>query len=287
MTLKFKWGLRSGNEPRYLGVRLRGVVDLIRPLTVLPAFTVGLLGGIILHLQLLVAFIFALVFAMFQGGGQALNQANPTEIMLDRLNNKVYRPTVSGVLSSKDAYIVGYTLIICATAVGFVYGVGAASLLMAFTAISYTQQPLYLKRFFPLSLLIQAAGRGFLPIYVLGELAHRSTLTLAIFFLLWVVALQSTKDFGDVNGDSVFGIRTLPTLLGVKWSKIAMLGLSGVAYVYAVVAHLYVLFAMLPLDITAILTADRPIKVAENSLGWVLFYTSLGLGYILALTIYA
>jgi len=281
--LHIKWTLRS-KQPGIFPRKLRAFLDILRPATLLPAAVVGVLGAVVVGLKFWpFAILFGIMLVMMQGGGQALNQSNPKEIELDRMNRKDYRPTVSGILSSKEAYAAAYGCLSAGVIISAIIGVWWLGAFMASTAILYTQEPFYLKRFFPVNLLVQAAGRGFLPIYTLGYMSGRDTLPLAIFFFVWVFALQSTKDFGDYAGDKRFGIMTLPVLVGKKPAKIIMLGITIVDYIFAIASGMWFLLIIAPLDVSAILTCEKDWKIVENSLGWALYYASLGIGTVVGL----
>ncbi|MGH9919413.1 MAG: UbiA family prenyltransferase, partial [Nitrososphaerales archaeon] len=229
------------------------------------------------------AVAFGLMLVMMQGGGQSLNQSNSKEVELDRLNGKTYRPTVSGILSVREARTIAYGCLGTGALLGLAIGVWWLGLAMASTAILYTQEPFYLKRFFPFNLLVQAAGRGFLPLFTLGYISGHDTLPLATFFFVWVFALQSTKDFGDAMGDKAFGVRTLPVMLGKTRAKYVMLGITFCDYAFALASGMWFLLAIAPLDISAILTCEKDWKVVENSIGWALYYASLGIGTVIGL----
>ena len=284
LTHDVKWTVRSPNRG-LLPTKLRALMSLLRPATLLPAAVVGLAGARIVGLSWADSFLFGVVLVLMQGGGQALNQSNRREIELDRVNHKDYRPTVSGVVTVSEAKGVAYACLIAGVGVAFAMGIWWLGLFMASTAVLYTQEPFYLKRFFPVNLLVQAAGRGFLPIFTLGWLAGRDTLPLAVFFFVWVFALQSTKDFGDADGDRQFGIKTLPVLLGKSRAKPVMLGITVLDYAFALATGMWFLLVIAPLDVSAILTCEKDWKVVENSLGWALYYASLGIGTVVGLAL--
>ncbi len=281
---RIKWNIRSP-KAGLLPSKIRARMDLLRPATLLPAAVVGFVGATEVGLSWLYALAFGLVLVTMQGGGQALNQSNKQEVLLDRLNNKTYRPTVSGVLSVSEARTVAYGCLTCGVAIAAVIGVWWLGLAMASTAVLYTQEPFYLKRYFPFNLMVQAAGRGFLPIFTLGLMSGRNTLPLAIFFCVWVFALQSTKDFGDYFGDKKFGVMTLPVLLGKTNAKFAMLGITILDYAFALATGMWFLLVIAPLDVSAILTCEKDWKIVENSIGWALYYASLGIGTVIGLAL--
>jgi geranylgeranylglycerol-phosphate geranylgeranyltransferase len=261
----------------------RDYLDLARPMTLLPLFIMGFVGGIMVHLAFAYALLFGILLVMMQAGGQSLNQSNLQEIEIDKINGKIYRPTVSGKISLINAKIMAYSLLAIGFAISILLGVWIYGLFMVMLAVSYTERPFYLKRLFPINLLLQATARGFLPIYTLGIISHVNTLPLAIFALIWTCALQPTKDFNDVAGDREFGVQTLPVLMSKANVQKFMFILSIADYVFAVYVGLWFLVFLFPLDIVSILYADRKMKIAENSLGWVSFYMSLGLSTVFGL----
>lgn len=275
-------GLKSKGSP-LLPPKIRAYLYIIRPFTLLPAFIVGFIGAWILHLPYLYDLIFGIMLTAFQAGGQALNQANPVEIAIDRINGKTYRPTVSGILSSTEVTIESYVMIFIGLICGFLLNAILPAMAMGALAVLYSQKPFYLKRYFPLGLIIQAFARGFFPIYTLGYVAHVNTLYLAIFFFIWLIALQSSKDFQDVAGDIKYGIKSLPSMFGVRNAQLIMFTISMFDYGYAIYIGLWHLLAILPLDMLAILLVNRRSKLWENNYAWVSMYTSLGIGTVIGL----
>lgn len=275
-------GLKS-REPPLLPPRLRAYIYVVRPFTVLPAFIIGFVGAWILHLSIMVAMLFGAMLVGLQGGGQALNQANKTEILIDTINGKTYRPTVSGVLSSVEVAILAYSMIFIAVVIGWILGVLIYVIAMALLAVLYSQRPFYLKRYFPLGLIVQAFARGMMPIMVIGIIAHVNTFPLALFMFIWVISLQNTKDFPDVEGDKKFGIHSLPSIAGTINAQIVMFLITVADYIYALEIGYWRLLVILPLDIMSILYVNRRSIRFENGPGWVLYYFSLALGTVIGL----
>jgi len=282
--MKGKIGLQSSGQP-ILSPHLRAYLYVVRPFTIMPAFVVGALGGFVLHLPLLTDALYGIMLGGFQASGQALNQANPTEIIIDRVNGKTYRPTVSGVMSSSEVTGYAYGILLISLLIGFHLGIFLPSLAMALMAILYSQDPFYLKRFFPVGLIVQAVARGFLPIFTIGLMAGVNTTPLAVFFLILVIGLQHTKDFGDIKGDSASGIRTLPVLIGVSRSQVVMLVIVMLAYIYVVMIGYPILLAILPLNIISIVAVNSRTKLFENSWAWVSYYLSLAIGTVIGLAV--
>lgn len=220
---------------------------------------------------------------VLQGGGQALNQANKTEILIDTINGKTYRPTVSGVLSSVEVAILAYSMIFIAVVIGWILGVLIYVIAMALLAVLYSQRPFYLKRYFPLGLIVQAFARGMMPIMVIGIIAHVNTFPLALFMFIWVISLQNTKDFPDVEGDKKFGIHSLPSIAGTINAQIVMFLITVADYIYALEIGYWRLLVILPLDIMSILYVNRRSIRFENGPSWVLYYFSLALGTVIGL----
>lgn len=258
-------------------------MDLMRPMTMLPAFVVGFVGGMVVHLSILYAVLFGCLLTMMQAGGQALNQTNPIEIAIDRQNGKIYRPTVSGAVTTGNARKFAYSILFLAFLTSVLLHIWLYGLMMLMLAVSYTEEPLYLKKIFPINLIVQAISRGFLPIYALGIIAGIDTIPLAIFSMIWVIGLQSTKDFNDVEGDRSHGIKTLPVLIGNAPAQSVMFFITVLDYGYAIYIGLWFLIFLLPLDLLSIFMVMKTLKHAENSAGWVFFYTSLGLGTVFGL----
>lgn len=277
-----KVGIKS-EKRGILPPKVSGFIFLSRPMTLVPAMIIGFIGAIIVHVPLYSALFYGLMLAFFQASGQSLNLSNKREIEIDRLNNKAYRPTVSGVINPLEGHIFAYCMAAMGLIIGFFLNVFIFAVFMALTGILYTQEPFYLKRYFPANILLQAFGRGFLPVYTLGIISGYDTLPLAIFLGIWVGALQHTKDFGDIDGDTKFGIQTLPVMMGKRLSQVVMVMVSIIAYIAAISFSYYFLLILLPFDILAIISIEKKMPLLENSLSWGYYYASLATGTVLGL----
>lgn len=275
---------------------------LCRPFTFFGAFLAGFsLDVLFSNLQygffsIPHAFLLGIMMGFFQGGGQAYNQALNEEVMIDRLNGKNYRPTVSGRMSLKRARNISALMFMVTVSLSFLLSplMGLMSLVMVFFAIAYTRPPFRVKRFFILNNVWQGIARGFLPA-IFVSLLYPNHIGLAVafgsFFAVWVATAQTTKDFGDVVGDKAFGIKTLPVVLGWKPTILTMIFMF--AYTFVLMNWL-ILWAFLPtafvwLNILALPTSliivflwkGMKFRYGENNMAWIFFYITLASFYML------
>jgi len=282
---------------RRLSCRVADFVALCRPFTLLGAFIAGFsldiaFSGSLTPHAILVGF----TLAFLQAGGQVMNQAIADEVAIDRLNEKVYRPTVDGRISLTEAKIV--SLLLYGAGIWLAFNLSAAyglfSLLITFFAVAYTVPPFRVKRFFLLSNIWQGIARGMLPaVYV--SLAYPEYMSLAIPFGVvlgvWVTGAQSTKDFGDERGDRAYGIKSLPVVLG--WDA-ALILMSLLMFMAFCLLNLFIPLRLLPesfawLNVLLIpstviiygLAKGMKFKYGENNASWIAFYGTLSLFYIL------
>lgn len=296
--------MRFGIEKGY--PNLRRVWDksadffaLCRPLTLLGAWIAGFFLDILFskpNIDFIHSFIVGVTLALLQAGGQALNQSIKEEVEIDKYNGKTYRPTVDGRMSLKEGQLISVILFSSGILVAFSLSAyyGLFSMLIAFFAIGYTIPPFRVKRFFILNNIWQGISRGMLPaIYV--SLSHNKLGALPIFYglalAIWVTGAQTSKDFGDEIGDKKFNIRTLPSVLGRNDALFLMTVFMLIGFI---MLNIFILYGLLPTVfliinvlaipsalITTTLRKQIKLKFAENTAGWVIWYATLGLFYIL------
>lgn len=92
----------------------------------------------------------------------------------------------------------------------------------AFITVLYSAPPFRLKRFPFLSNIAIALARGMLLIvagWSVYDTPYNSTpWFLGLIFAFYLLGAASTKDFSDIEGDTAFGVRTLPSVYGVEKS---------------------------------------------------------------------
>ena len=282
---KIKWYITS-EETGLIPQPFRSYIDQMRPMAVVPALIFGFFTPLILGYGLVTAFAFALLLGFMQAGAQTINLSSPYEAQIDIENNKGYRPTPSGRIPPKMGTIVGFSYLFIATLIGITLNFSLLPFLIvyAFLAASFTVKPFYFKRIFPANIIVEGLAKGFFTTYLLGMITHHNFLTLSIFMLIWATALQSTKDFGDVQGDKKYGIQTLPVMIGKQKTQVVMALISISSYIYAFFAHLPLeIFITLPYPLVTIYLVNKRYKVMENNLGWFMAYMGIPLMVIFSL----
>ncbi len=287
---------------RRLSERASAYSALCRPFTLLGAFLSGFCMDIAFSrmqtgsFNIFHAIPLGLTLAFLQAGGQVMNQSIAEEVEIDRLNGKIYRPTVDGRITLKQAQITSILLylagILLALSLSPAYSL--FSMLITFFAVEYTLPPIRMKRYLILNNVWQGVARGLLPV-VYVALAYPQYLGIAIPYgavlALWVTGAQPSKDFGDQVGDHAYGIQTLPVALG---SEMAMTVMALTMFCAFVLLDIFLATGVLPwafawINLLVIpsglilygLVRGLGFKYAENNLSWVFFYGTLGLFYML------
>jgi geranylgeranylglycerol-phosphate geranylgeranyltransferase len=287
---------------RRLSKRMAAYSALCRPFTLLGAFLAGFSLDILFSRlqagapELSHSALIGLTLALLQAGGQAMNQSIEEEVAIDRLNGKTYRPTVEGRISLKNAKIASVLLYVMGILLAFRLNnlYGAFSLIITFFAVGYTMPPIRVKRHFVLNNVWQGLARGMLPaIYV--SLAHPEHMKLALSYgiplTIWTTFCQTTKDWPDTWGDDLYGIRTLPVVLGKEGAMRVIL--VGVILAFAVL-NLFLASGLLPAPFIWVnaliipsglliwgLREELRFRYGENNLSWIAFYGTLSLFYML------
>lgn len=283
---------RIARRSRFLAV----AAEYARPFTVFAAFMVGLFLGLILDAGLMVSVILGLFFGAGQALGQTVNQI--ADVDIDRIN-KPYRPLPSGRSTIEEAWLIAgiYNSVTVAAGLllvlltGNYVAVSISYLAMSFFAVFYSLEPVRSKaRGAWFSLTWQALARGLLPpIYASWILTGDPVRLwpLAVLAFLWVMSLQPTKDFDDVEGDRMFGIETLPVRYGVEGALVrmqAMVGLyTAVLLGLMAVGAVSVVYGVMVLLALTSFRALRVESVTENNLAWNIYYIGLAMHYLLYL----
>jgi len=299
--------MRFGILQRYPNLRrlsegASAYVALCRPFTLLGAFLSAFCMDIAfsrLHsggFDLIHASLLGITLAFLQAGGQALNQSIAEEVKIDKINLKLYRPTVDGRLTLRQAKIASIVLYVMGVGIAFslspAYGLFAT--LIAFFAAGYTLEPLRMKKRFILNNVWQGVARGLLPV-VYVALAYPEYLGLAIPYGLvlavWMTGMQTSKDMPDIRGDEEFGIRTLPVVFGPRGALIIMTVFAFYAFV---LLNLFVMTGILPTGLIWVnvlilpsafilyaLNRGLKFQYGENNASWIVMYLCLASFYIL------
>lgn len=275
---------------KFLPVKLRGVIQLVRPLTLIPPLIAGYIATILPCKTLLSAqaFLVALSLALAQAFGQATNQVTG---LYEDMYNKKYRPLPSGILSVEEAIFI--SSIIAGLSIFFAIISDFLLWVVIFFAagLSYNFRIKYTNQW--VSLFWLALSRGYLPFIacysVFGSIFDAQANAIAIILFLWVFAFQATKDFPDVEGDKKFNIKTLPTVYGIEGAKRIIKILATLPFVATAVAIcsgilsiFYALFFVVALvAIYNIHNISTTSVHFENTRAWIGFYGGLGLFYII------
>jgi 4-hydroxybenzoate polyprenyltransferase len=216
--------------------RIVDYIHLIRPFTMVPPAVAVISGGFMalgfynrlaldtfpegwIRAELIPVFLGAIVYGFLNGASNAYNQVSDLEI--DRIN-RPERPIPSGRISAKQALIfafTGYAIgLTIAYIISFAFFVVTAICLLITTL--YSTPPVYLKKRFLLSTATIALCQSWLFLlagWVILPYANPWEPTiwfigLVLFILLFGAC--GTKDFTEVEGDSRYGMKTLPILYG-------------------------------------------------------------------------
>lgn len=211
------------------------------------------------------------------------------DVEIDRVN-KPTRPLPSGLLSRREVTAFGLGLMALAgllslTRLSNPTFVALALSILALT-LCYSAPPIRLKKRLWWNVGSQAFIRG-----VLGPLAAwsiyapltKEAFGISIVMFLFILAAQSSKDFGDEPGDRLYGVRTLPIAYGVEGAKRIMTYLLPLPYIAALVL---VWAAILPQGfLLSIISAPiafwipRGVGITsekiENQWGWIDFYACM------------
>jgi 4-hydroxybenzoate polyprenyltransferase len=297
--------VKDCRKPEFIGERIRGFFDLMRPFTILGGLTAGFFLTMLASKVYGVPFDFPLalfvgvILGLLQGASQTLNQSIQEELEIDKISGKAkYRPTGRGIISLNEGKIFATILYVAAIACAFfiqpLFGVFIS--IIAFFGVFYTLPPIRAKRFFLVSNVWQGIARGMLPIFsvfaIFGNPFTSLSVSLASVIGVWMVGAQASKDHGDdVKGDSRYGIQTFFVRLSENQGLYLMGVFMGTAFVLLAIftslnllPPIFLLLLILVIPSVLILYFLKHNCVAhllENDAGWVSMYLSLALWYIL------
>lgn len=223
------------------------------------------------------------------------------DIPIDRVN-KPFRPLVTGEIRRKIALILDTSFVVTAFSLALIESVVNPEmnnfvfriLLLMFFALFFTLGPV---RRNPWSHCIwMGLTRGLLPPLVVYGFENFFIWQIAILMFTWVTFFNVVKDFPDVKGDKLFGIKTLVNTYGEKFT-IRYLYI-GAAVFYTLVLTLTILnvyvwktcfnpvtmILTIPLALTIPKTVHMPPAFSDNNLAYDLFWWGLTLNYALLTT---
>ncbi len=283
---------RAGEEK---GIKV--YFELVRPFTLI-APLVGLLSGAIIAsgavLPDIRCLIGALSAVMLNAASNVNNQYFDLEI--DKIN-KPFRPLPSGRISKKKTIIFAFILYLSALALSRLINPQFFSIVLITAIITffYSAPPLRVKKYTFLSNAFIALARGLLLI-VAGWSIARPVFNIepwfiGLIFALYLLGAATTKDFSDIQGDSRFGIRTLPVVYGpekaakmispffyIPFTLIPLGVVFGIIRLTAMPLTLLVIWGMY----TARLITRRPRELAleTNHISWKHMYLMLIIGQL-------
>jgi geranylgeranylglycerol-phosphate geranylgeranyltransferase len=196
-------------------------IELVRPFTLL-APLVGILSGAIIAKRGFppaISLLGAICACILNAASNVNNQYFDQEI--DKVN-KPYRPLPSGRISGKETYPFALILYLIASILAYLVNIQFFSIVILTGLITffYSAPPIRLKKHMILANFAIAIPRGVLLI-VAGWASVRSVFSIEPWFIggifgLYILGAATTKDFTDIEGDSKFGINTLPIIYGVE-----------------------------------------------------------------------
>ncbi len=230
----------SWEKTQYVPVKFRGLVQMLRPFTLLAPFFGGTFGALFAlavngelyppylqsefpfigwRLDLITLFWGVATLMLLNAGSNTLNQI--TDLDIDKIN-KPYRPIPSGIVTvfeAKIAAVILYLLAMWRAIWVNLYFAMFVAILIIIT-ILYSVEPIrFKKRLFVnnISIAIPRGMLGFVAAFcIFGEPFNPTPWIVGAIMALYLVGATTTKDFTDVAGDLKFGCRTLPAVFGKK-----------------------------------------------------------------------
>jgi len=277
--------------------KLRGIIELLRPFTLLAPIIVSssvMIASLIYSGKADISFLTIVVtvipasicFALLNGASNALNQA--TDFKEDKLS-KPYRPVPKGVITQKEAQNISFVLFIFAMLLSLTINMTFSLfvLAIAFFSITYSLPP-RIKKFLFLNQLWVAIPRGFLGILgswsVFGNPFQNPPLAIGCIAAIFLFGGTSTKDILDAEADKRAGTKTLVNVLGVK--KTALISFVFMSSAFALIIPLIMLNILeaylFPLALLVVFSFlifwlmihNRKNEKRENTSSWTLMYAT-------------
>lgn len=214
----------SWDKVKYLPKKFRGIIDLLRPFTLL-APTVGGICGALMAAGFnrfegfeIVTLIYGVgTLILVTGASNALNQVVDAEI--DEIN-KPYRPIPSGIVSKDEARTVAFFLYFFALFRATLLNPNFALLVLVIMCLTiiYSMDPIRLKKRLWLSNISIGICRGMLGFVaawcIFGDITDKTPWVVGGIMFVYLIGATTTKDFPDVKGDKLYDVRTLPVAYG-------------------------------------------------------------------------
>jgi 4-hydroxybenzoate polyprenyltransferase len=234
----------NGNtkEKGYLPKKLRGILELVRPFTLLTPLIGGISGALMALAhdgRLTLPFIAsefpyfrwefpflellwgAITLVIVNAASNALNQVYDYDI--DKVN-KPYRPLPQKIVTKDEALTIALVLYIVTIWRISMLNRAFATIILIIMLITifYSIPPLRFKQRFLVSNISIAVARGFLGFIaawtIFGDPMNPTPWAIGLLFAIYLMGAVTTKDFTDVKGDKKYGMNTLPIVMGMKGS---------------------------------------------------------------------
>jgi chlorophyll/bacteriochlorophyll a synthase len=211
---------------------LAAYIELVRPFTLLAPMIAGASFGLMgeasrgwadwnanpqFVITQLISGVGALV--LVNAASNALNAVYDLDI--DRIN-KPNRPLPRGAINPHEATTIAWLLYLItlfrATFINPWFG--GFVLIIMFLTVAYNAPPFRLKKRFIINNVTIALARGLFGVVaswsIFGDPLSSIPWTIGFIFFVFLVGAATTKDFTDIPGDSAYGVRTLPVVIGVN-----------------------------------------------------------------------
>ena len=222
LTMKEPYG-----KTKLLSKQARGIIDLVRPFTLVPPFIVSMsiiVASMIYnkaHMPenwLFIAGNASLTVAMVNAASNSLNQA--TDVKADKIS-KSYRPIPRGIIRVDGAQSLAYILylfaLLRAVTLNVWFGI-FIFLIMIFT-VTYSLPP-RMKQYLFINQVWIAIPRGLLGILaawsVFGDPLTPTPLVIGSIATVYLIGGMATKDIIDSVADKKTGTHTLINTYGIK-----------------------------------------------------------------------
>lgn len=261
---------------RIVGGKMTAYLALVRPFTLAPPIFVGVfltVAGTGFSVDAMSRGIYiGLTLASAQACGQVVNQIADRE--LDRVI-KPYRPIPQGWVTVEEAVGLAWLLALLAVARAFTISIhfGLMTCLMLFFAVFYSLPPLSPRRVNPwVNHLWVSFSRSAIPfLAVMGWGGWRY----AVLAFTWAFGWQASKDVPDVEGDRMFGIKTVASTYGEGTVKILASVATAIYSVLSVTWKMWIFLLNIPLAVYGLVNFGKRWR-GENTVAWMVFYAGLG-----------
>jgi len=277
--------------------KLRGIIELLRPFTLLAPVIVSssvMIASLVYsektnvpYLTIILTVIPAsMCFALLNGASNALNQS--TDFTEDKIS-KPYRPLPKGYVTIKEARSISFILYVFAILLSLLINITFSLfiLLISFFSITYSLPP-RIKKFLFLNQIWVAIPRGFLGILgswaVFGDPFQKLPLAIGCIAAIFLFGGTSTKDILDAEADKKTGTKTLVNAFGIK--KTALISFIFMASAFAFIvpliifniieAYLFPLTFLMGFSflIFWLMIHNRKNERGENTSSWTLMYAT-------------